>query len=237
MSEPSVNVSSPRSRSALDTRTVACLGMLCAVAYVVMYISKTLLAPIRFGGFLTLDMKDTIIAISGFLFGPIHAFAVSVVTSLIEMVTHSETGPVGLLMNVLSSCAFVCPAAWLYQKRRHSLSGAVQGLALGVVSQVLVMLLWNYLVTPLYQHIPRDVVAGMLLPVFLPFNLIKSVLNSAFTLVLYKPVVTALRKARLVPEREGSSQGSDRIDAGFLLFSFALLATFVVLILVLCGKI
>ena len=76
----------------------------------------------------------------------------------------------------------------------------------------------------------------MLLPVFLPFNLIKSVLNSAFTLVLYKPVVTALRKARLVPEREETSSG-DRFDAGFLLFSFALLATFVVLVLVLAGKI
>lgn len=231
MSEPSVNVSSPRSRSALDTRTVACLGMLCAVAYVVMYISKTLLAPIRFGGFLTLDMKDTIIAISGFLFGPIHAFAVSVVTSLIEMVTHSETGPVGLLMNVLSSCAFVCPAAWLYQKRRHSLSGAVQGLALGVVSQVLVMLLWNYLVTPLYQHIPRDVVAGMLLPVFLPFNLIKSVLNSAFTLILYKPVVTALRKANLAPESRSGDAASTR--GGVILLCIVVAASAILLSLVL----
>lgn len=231
MSEPSVNASFTRSKSALGTRTIACLGMLCAVAYVVMYISKTLLAPIRFGGFLTLDMKDTIIAISGFLFGPIHAFAVSGVTSLIEMVTHSETGPVGLLMNVLSSCAFVCPAAWLYQKRRHSLSGAVQGLALGVVCQVLVMLLWNYLVTPLYQHIPRDVVAGMLLPVFLPFNLIKSVLNSAFTMVLYKPVVTALRKANLAPESQSGDAASTR--GGVLLLCIVVAASAILLSLVL----
>ena len=232
MSEPTVNASSSRSKPALNARTVACLGMLCAVAYVVMYISKTLLAPIRFGGFLTLDMKDTIIAISGFIFGPVHAFAVAGVTSLIEMVTHSETGPVGLLMNVLSSCAFVCPAAWLYQKRRHSLSGAVQGLSLGVVCQVLVMLLWNYLITPLYQHIPRPVVAGMLIPVFLPFNLIKSVMNSAFTMVLYKPVVTALRKANLAPESRGDSESSSA-KGGVILLGIVVAASAILLALVL----
>ena len=68
MSEPTVNASSSRSKPALNARTVACLGMLCAVAYVVMYISKTLLAPIRFGGFLTLvvilcDVLKAVVAI------------------------------------------------------------------------------------------------------------------------------------------------------------------------------
>ena len=57
------------------------------------------------------------------------------------------------------------------------------------------------------------------------------------TLILYKPVVTALRKARLAPERESAAQSGDRFDAGFLLFSLALLATFALLVLVLAGKI
>ena len=76
----------------------------------------------------------------------------------------------------------------------------------------------------------------MLPTVFLPFNLVKGGLNMALILLLYKPVVTALRKARLAPERE-SVQSGDRFDAGFLLFSLALLATFVLLVLVLAGKI
>ena len=58
----------------------------------------------------------------------------------------------------------------------------------------------------------------------------------ALILLLYKPVVTALRKARLAPERDSAAAG-DRFDAGFLLFSLALLATFVLLVLVLAGKI
>ncbi len=114
--------------------------------------------------------------------------------------------------------------------------GAVVGLTVGVVTLTVVMLLWNYLITPIYMHMDRSVVAAMLPTVFLPFNLVKGGLNMALTLILYKPVVTALRKARLVPEREAASD-SGRFDAGFLLFSSARLATFVMLVLVLAGKI
>ena len=107
---------------------------------------------------------------------------------------------------------------------------------MGIAALTVTMLLWNYLITPIYMHMDRSVVAAMLPTVFLPFNLAKGGLNMALTLILYKPVVTALRKARLVPERENAQSG-DRFDAGFLLFSFALLATFVLLVLVLAGKI
>ena len=97
-----------------------------------------------------------------------------------------------------------------------------------------VMLLWNYLITPIYQGLPRETVAAMLPTVFLPFNVVKGGLNMALILVLYKPVVTALRKARLVPESQVSTQGR-KLGAGYLLFSLALLATFVTIALVLMG--
>lgn len=57
---------------------------------------------------------------------------------------------------------------------------------------VLVMMLWNYLVAPLYMGIPREEVVKLLLPAFLPFNLIKGGLNAAITMLLYKPVVSVL---------------------------------------------
>ena len=70
------------------------------------------------------------------------------------------------------------------------------------------MILWNWLVTPIYQGMPRAAIAEMLLPVFLPFNLTKALMNGALTMFLYKPVVVALRKAHLVPESSGTDQGS-----------------------------
>ena len=220
----------------LDVRTIVCTGMLCAIAYVVMFISKTIFAPIPVAGFLTFDLKDVIIAIGGFLYGPLNALCISVITSLIEMVTVSETGPIGLLMNVLSTIAFVCPAAFIY-KRRQTLSAAVAGLVIGGILMTGIMLLWNYLITPLYLNIPRDVVAGMLPTAFLPFNLVKALMNGALTMLLYKPVVTALRKARLVPEHENSAQVQKRRTIGVSIVAVILLATAVLLGLVLAGVI
>ena len=236
MSELTANA--PRTRSsAMSVRKLVCLAMLCAVAYVVMFLSKTIFAPLTVNGFLTFDLKDVVIAIGGFLYGPVSAFAISAVVSLIEMFTVSETGPVGLLMNVLSTIAFVCPAAFLY-RRRHKFSSAVAGLMVGGVLMTVIMLLWNYLITPLYQHIPRDVVAAMLPTVFLPFNVVKAIMNGALTVVLYKPVVTALRKARLVPEHQGSASAAGKKSmAGVSIVAVIVLATALLLALVLAGKI
>ncbi len=207
-------------------------GMLAAVAYVVMLLSKSL--P-QINGFLQLDLKDTIICIGGFIFGPLSAAAISVVVALVEMVTYSDTGPIGCLMNVIATASFCCTASYIYTKK-HTRKGAVVSLACGVVVLVVVMLLWNYLITPIYQGVPRDVVAAMLPTVFLPFNLVKGGMNMAATLLLYKPIVTALRKAGLVAPSKSGSQ-SRKLNPGFLLFSLALLATFVTCALVLWGVI
>lgn len=222
----------PAAQPRSTVKTVTSLAMLTALTYLAMLLSNLL--P-KVAGFLQMEVKGTVIAIGGFLFGPLSAAIISIVVAFIEMFTVSDTGIIGCIMNLLAACAFACPAAYIYQKNRTR-KGAVLGLAVGIVTLTVTMLLWNYLITPIYMHMDRSVVAAMLPTVFLPFNLVKGGLNMALTLVLYKPVVTALRKARLVPERE-NAQGSDRFDVGFLLFSFALLATFVVLVLVLAGKI
>ena len=219
-------------RPRVTVKTVTSLAMLVALTYLAMLISNLL--P-KVAGFLQFEIKGTVIAIGGFLFGPLSAAIISIVVAFIEMFTVSDTGIIGCVMNLLAACAFACPAAFIYQKMRTR-KGAVIGLTVGIAALTVTMLLWNYLITPIYMHMDRSVVAAMLPTVFLPFNLAKGGLNMALTLILYKPVVTALRKARLVPERENAQSG-DRFDAGFLLFSFALLATFVLLVLVLAGKI
>lgn len=232
MSEEVRTRSANRSTSA-NIRKLVSMGMLCAIAYAVMFLSKTIFAPIAIAGFLTFDLKDVIIAIGGFIYGPLSAVIISVVVSVIEMFTVSDTGPIGLLMNVLATVAFVCPAAFFY-KKKHSIPSVVSGLVAGGVLMTVVMLLWNYLITPLYMLVSRDVVAGMLLPVFLPFNLIKATMNGALVMLLYKPVVTALRKARLVPEHEG---GKSKFKASVSIIGIIILATGVLLALVLAGKI
>ena len=100
-----------------------------------------------------------------------------------------------------------------------------------------VMLLWNYLITPLYLNVTREVVVGMLLPAFLPFNLIKALMNGALTMLLYKPVVMALRKARLVPEEDRSAGAHRKDRLSVTIIAVIALATAVLLGLVLAGVI
>ncbi len=232
MSEPNANAIKNPSRPATNVRTITSLAMLAAIAYVVMLLSKML--P-QVSGFLQMDLKDTVICIGAFLFGPLSAAVISIVVAVVEMFTVSDTGPIGCIMNVLATVSFCCTASFVY-KKIHTKKGAVIGLALGVVMLTAVMLLWNYLITPLYMvGTTRSMVAAMLPTVFLPFNLVKGGLNMAVILLLYKPVVTALRKAKLVPESQTSLTAGGKINAGFLLFALALLATFVTLALVLMG--
>ena len=221
--------------SSVRIRHLAVMAMLAAISFAVLLLAH--LVPffsfIPALPFLKYDPKDVIIAMGGFLLGPLEALAISIVVSLIEMVTVSTTGPIGLLMNVLSTAAFACTAAAVYRKK-HDMSGAVLGLILGVVCMTVVMLLWNWLITPLYMHVPREVIVTYMLPGFLPFNLVKAVANMALTLLLYKPVSRALRSAHLLPPSSGSS-GSGKFSVGLILCAIVLLASCILVALALLG--
>ena len=208
-----------------SSKSLVTMAMLTAIAFVAKLISN---AFPQVAGFLSFDLKDVVIAIGGFILGPLQAALIAIVTSLIEMFTVSHTGPIGLVMNVLASCSFACVAAAVYHRKR-TMKNAVIGLIAGVVCMTVIMLLWNWLITPLYMGVPRAQVAAMLATVFLPFNLAKGGINGTLTMILYKPVVGALRKAGLVEEGDNART----TKWGVLAISIVLLATFVLWALVL----
>ena len=211
----------------ISTRELTTLAMLTAIAYALVC---TVRIPIVL--FLKYEPKDVIITIGGFLMGPMAVLISSTVVALIEMFTISDTGIIGCIMNFLSTCAFALPAALCY-KRRHTMKGAILGLIIATVTMVCTMLLWNYLITPLYMTgTSRADIAGMLVPVFLPFNLLKAGLNSAFILLLYKPLVVSLRKAGLLPV---TAFGVRSAKSGVMLFAALLLVTCILFVLVLQG--
>ena len=149
------------------------------------------------------------------------------------MLTISETGIIGAVMNIVSSCAFAVTAAFIYS-RKKSINKALLSLIIGTFVMVIIMLLWNYFLTPIYMGYPREAVAAMLLPQFLPFNLIKGILNTAITMLIYKPLVTALRKAGLVKLSEDHTSGTitKANRTGIIILSVFLLITSVLAILV-----
>lgn len=209
---------------------IAVTAMFTALAFISVAISEVI--P-KVEGFLSYEPKDAIIVMSGFLFGPASAVIIAVLVSFIEMITISATGPIGFLMNVISTCAFVLPPSLIYSKMRTK-KWAITGLLMGVLCMTVCMLLWNYSITPLYMGVDRSVVAGMMLSVFLPFNLIKGGINACIALIIYKPVVTALRGAKLVAPADDAA-GKPKYSAGLLAIIVAILVTFIIAFLALTG--
>lgn len=208
----------------IDTRQLIVMALFCALAFACVAVFRI---PVVL--FLKYEPKDCLLAIGGMLYGPGAALLMSVVVSLIECFTISDTGWIGLIMNVLSSALFICPAALLYRRRR-TLSSAIVGLVIGALLVTAGMLLWNWLITPLYMHIPREQIEPLLLTAFLPFNLLKSALNAVLTVLLYKSVVSALRAARLVPKSEAPVRRG--ISVGVVLGCVFCLLTLVLILLV-----
>ncbi len=108
MSNPNTSAI-PAARPRVTVKTVTSLAMLTALTYIAMLLSKML--P-QFQNFLQFEIKGTVVAIGGFLFGPLSAALISIVVAVIEMFTASDTGPIGCVMNCLAACAFACPAAF-----------------------------------------------------------------------------------------------------------------------------
>ena len=90
------------------TRQITTVGMLCAMAYALVALVRIPLVL-----FLEYEPKDVVIAIGGLVYGPFTSFLAAAIVALLEMVTISEDGILGCIMNVLSSCSFACTAAYI----------------------------------------------------------------------------------------------------------------------------
>lgn len=216
----------------MDVRRLTVTAMLSALAYACVALSN-LIFPIKIAGFLSLEPKDCILAIGAFIYGPVTGFMMSLIVSLVEFLTISTTGWIGLVMNVLASSLFVCPAALIY-KHRRTVKGALLGLLAGTAAMTAGMILWNYLITPLYMGVSREVVVGMLLPVILPFNVLKAALNTALTMLLYQSVVTILRKAHMLPQPQ-NVENHRKLSIGIAIAAFLCTVTLLLVALVWSG--
>ncbi len=203
------------------TKKITLAAMFCALAYVAVAFIRI---PVVM--FLQYDPKDIIIALGGLILGPLYALLITVISSLVELITVSDTGIIGFLMNILSSAAFAFTASLIYKKKK-TLSGAVIGLIAGCAAQIVIMILWNYIITPMYMGVRRDEVAKMLIPVFLPFNAVKGGLNAAITFLLYKPVIGTLRKTKMIPRYTDAPKKKNHVPliiaAGIIMITCVLL--------------
>ena len=212
-------------------KMLSVMAMLTALAIVADFFLR-----VKVGGFLTYEPKDVVITIAAFIYNPVVGLIISLVVCLVEMVTISDTGFIGLLMNFLASAMFVGVSSVIYY-RKKTLPRAIIGLLAGSAAMIAVMLLWNYIITPIYMQIPLEMVVKMMPTLLLPFNAIKAGLNAALVLFLYKGVVTALRKSKLLPTRESNDSENKRSNTIIMVVISALAVATMILILLIFAKI
>ncbi len=172
-------------------KKLTAIAMFSAMAYVCVYFLRI---PVQF---LTLDIKDSLIVLCALLFGPIAGAVVAIMVPLLELITISDTGAYGLIMNILSSLSFSVTASVIYRYKK-SMMGAVVGLLSGVFVVTAIMMVANLLITPYYMGVPTGMVVSLIPKLLLPFNLIKAVLNASIVLLLYKPLSKLMKKTGFV---------------------------------------
>lgn len=173
-----------------STRQLVTMALMCAISILLSFIEFPIFPA---ASFLKLDVSLVPSAVVGFAYGPGPGILVGVVCA----VAHAAmTGNwVGAIMNIIVTCAFIAPAAAIY-KRNRTFRGAVIGLVVSTVCLVVAAIVANLIVDPIFYGMPFDAVAGLVVPAILPFNIIKGVVVSVLTGLIYKSISNLITPAK-----------------------------------------
>ncbi len=195
-----------KTRKTVSPRAIAATAMMGAASAVLMLLSFPM--PFLIPGFIKMDFSELPALIASFALGPWWGVLVCLIKNLIN-VTMTTTGGVGELANFLLGAAFVLPAGYLYRFKKNR-AGALLGSFAGAVASALLSFPINLFITyPFYAAamIPMETIIGMysaLLPsvdtleecllIFnLPFTLLKGVIVTGLTFLVYKPLSVLIK--------------------------------------------
>ena len=165
-----------------STQRLAVTALFVALAMVASYVEIGVFPP---APYLKYDPSGVVQLVSGLAFGA----GTGALVSVLSWLPHLFMDPFGGLMGILCALALTVPTALVYQKVR-SRKGSVLGMLLGAVVTLVVAIVGNIIVTPMYSGVSTAEVIQMIVPILLPFNLIKIALNCVVTQLVYKPVST-----------------------------------------------
>ena len=185
-----------RKNSRISAQYLTRIAVLTALASILFMIEIPVVA------FYKLDLSNLPVLLGAFSMGPAAGTAILFLKSLIGMM-HSSSMYVGELADFLMGAAMVLPAAILYRRNKCRKSALI-GMVVGTIVMIIVAVLTNWkIMIPFYMTaygMPMEAVVGMataavpfvdtqwelLLYVTAPFNLLKGVVLSLLTYLMYK---------------------------------------------------
>ena len=184
-------------------RTMVQIAMLAAVATVLMLWEVPL--PFIAPSFYKMDLSEVPIMIGAFAMGPLAAAVIELIKILLNFVLNgTTTAGVGELGNFIMGCALVMPAGFIY-KQAKTKKHAIIGMATGIVCMAVASALVNgLLLLPAYGKAFGMEMGAAIIPAIhslttfclfsvAPFNIIKGIVVSLITLVLYKHISRLLK--------------------------------------------
>ena len=195
-------MSNPR-KSTLSVQYLTRIAVLGALASILFMIEIPVVA------FYKLDLSTLPVLLGAFSMGPLPGLAILLIKDLTGML-HSGTMYVGELADFIMSAAYVLPAVLVYRMKK-SRKTALLGMIVGTVAMISVAVLVNWkIMIPFYMgafNMPMEAIVGMaqkalpfvdtewklLMFVTAPFNLLKGVVLSAVTYLIYKPLSPMLK--------------------------------------------
>lgn len=169
------------------------IGILSAIAFILMMFEVPIVPAFPW---LQIDLSDVPALIGAFAFGPVAGVVIELLKNVLKMLLMgTSTGGVGEIANFLIGIAFVVPVAIVY-KKGNTKKLAIVGMLVGTVAIVLMGILANiFILLPLYgmkmtaTQLTSYIIAGII-----PVNIIKAVLDSVVTYILYKKLATTMFK-------------------------------------------
>lgn len=168
----------------VNTRKIALAALFTAASLVLSFVQIPIFpaAP-----WLMYDPSGIACLIAALAFGPKLGAAVAI----ISWVPRVFLDPFGAPMGMLSTCAFIIPAAIAYNRSRTRTS-SLAGMVAGAVLSIIVACVANLFVTPLYAGVTMQDVIYMIVPILLPFNVLKMAINVVAGQVLLAPCMNVL---------------------------------------------
>ncbi len=169
------------------------VSLMVALSTILSYFPEIPLA--FFAPWLKLDFSFVPMLLIGFSFGPGASAIALVITNLIHML-GTQTAGVGELANIIVGAAYLLPPTFMYQKTRTKKT-AVTGSCVGVALQIIMGILTNkFLLIPalLGEQAAQFDMINYLIAAVLPFNIVKGVVNTLITFLLYKHLSVYIKK-------------------------------------------
>lgn len=163
-----------------DTRRVAICALFTAAALVLSFVELPIFpaAP-----YLKYDPSGIVCLVAGLAFGP----AVGAVVATLPWVVHLFVEPFGAIMALACALTVTLVAAFWYRKW-HGKGGLVAALVVSGIACLVVAILGNLVITPLYSGVPVEGVVALIVPVLIPFNLLKIAINAVVAALVLGPV-------------------------------------------------